>query len=41
MLSHLKVVELTGDLGAYTGRILAELGAQVTKVEPPGGDAAR
>jgi crotonobetainyl-CoA:carnitine CoA-transferase CaiB-like acyl-CoA transferase len=41
MLSHLKVVELTSQLGAYTGRILAELGAQATKVEPPGGDAAR
>ncbi|MGZ3277904.1 MAG: CoA transferase, partial [Caulobacteraceae bacterium] len=41
MLSHLKVVELADDLGAYTGRILAELGAQVTKVEPPGGDARR
>ena len=33
MLSHLKVVELADDLGAYTGRILAELGAQVTKIE--------
>lgn len=41
MLSHLKVIELADDLGAYTGRILAELGAQVTKVEPPGGDPAR
>jgi crotonobetainyl-CoA:carnitine CoA-transferase CaiB-like acyl-CoA transferase len=41
MLSHLKVVELTSGLGAYTGRILAELGAHVTKVEPPGGDPER
>jgi crotonobetainyl-CoA:carnitine CoA-transferase CaiB-like acyl-CoA transferase len=41
MLSHLKVVELADTLGAYTGRILAELAAQVTKVEPPGGDPSR
>jgi crotonobetainyl-CoA:carnitine CoA-transferase CaiB-like acyl-CoA transferase len=41
MLSHLKVVELADDLGAYTGRLLAELGAEVTKVEPLGGDPAR
>jgi crotonobetainyl-CoA:carnitine CoA-transferase CaiB-like acyl-CoA transferase len=41
MLSHLKVVELANDLGAYTGRILAELGAQVTKIETAAGDSAR
>ena len=41
LLSHLKVVELADDLGAYTGRILAELGAQVVKLEPPGGDPSR
>ncbi len=41
MLSHLKVVELADTLGAYSGRILAELGAQVTKIEPPQGDPGR
>ena len=41
MLSHLKVVEIADELGAYTGRILAELGAQVIKVEPRAGDPAR
>jgi crotonobetainyl-CoA:carnitine CoA-transferase CaiB-like acyl-CoA transferase len=41
MLSHLSVVELADDLGAYTGRLLVELGAVVTKVEPPGGDSSR
>lgn len=41
MLSHLKVVEIADGLGAYTGRILASLGAQVTKIEPPGGEASR
>ena len=29
MLSHLKVVDLTRDLGAYAGALLARLGAQV------------
>jgi crotonobetainyl-CoA:carnitine CoA-transferase CaiB-like acyl-CoA transferase len=32
MLSHLKVLELADGLGVYTGRILAELGADVLKV---------
>ena len=41
MLSHLKVLEIANDLGAYTGKILAELGAQVIKIEPPAGDPAR
>jgi crotonobetainyl-CoA:carnitine CoA-transferase CaiB-like acyl-CoA transferase len=41
MLSHLKVVEIADTLGAYTGRILTQLGAQVIKVEPPSGDPAR
>lgn len=38
----LKVVELADEPGAeYTGRLLAEMGAQVVKVEPPGGAASR
>jgi len=41
MLSHIKVVELADGLGAYTGRILASLGAEVTKIEGPGGDTSR
>jgi len=32
MLSHLLVVEIADHLGAYTGRILAELGARVVKI---------
>jgi len=32
MLSHLTVVELADRLGAYTGRILAELGARVINI---------
>jgi crotonobetainyl-CoA:carnitine CoA-transferase CaiB-like acyl-CoA transferase len=41
MLSHLKVIEIASGLEAYAGRLLAELGAQVIKIEPPGGDPAR
>ena len=42
MLSHLKVVDLTRDLGGYAGVMLAELGADVVQVEwaDPIGDAA-
>ncbi|HEY7164822.1 MAG TPA: CoA transferase [Candidatus Binatia bacterium] len=40
-LSHLRVVEL-GDIPAsYVTRFLADLGADVIKVEPPGGDPNR
>ncbi len=32
MLSHLRVIDLTADLGRYTGRLLADLGADVRRV---------
>lgn len=41
MLSHLRVVEIADGLGAYAGRILASLGAEVVKIEPPGGEDSR
>lgn len=41
MLSHIKVIELADGLGAYAGRILASLGADVLKIEPPGGQSSR
>jgi crotonobetainyl-CoA:carnitine CoA-transferase CaiB-like acyl-CoA transferase len=41
MLSGLRVLDLADDRGIFTGRILADLGADVVKVEPPGGDVAR
>lgn len=40
-LAHLRVVELTDLRGALAGRILADLGAEVVKVERPGGDPGR
>lgn len=40
-LGHLRVIEL-GDIPAsYAARQLADLGADVIKIEPPGGDASR
>ena len=40
MLS-LRVLDLTNERGMLCGRILADLGAEVVKVERPGGDAVR
>ena len=41
-LAGVRVLELGDDLAAaYTGRLLADLGADVVKVEPPGGDPLR
>ena len=40
-LSHIRIVEL-GDIPAsYAARLLADMGADVIKVEPPGGDPNR
>jgi crotonobetainyl-CoA:carnitine CoA-transferase CaiB-like acyl-CoA transferase len=41
LLSPYLVLDATGPLGFLTGRILADLGADVVKVEPPGGDPSR
>jgi crotonobetainyl-CoA:carnitine CoA-transferase CaiB-like acyl-CoA transferase len=41
-LSGLRVVELAGYIaGSYSGRLLADLGADVVKIEPPDGDPFR
>ncbi len=41
MLAPYRVLDLCEQSGCLTGKILAELGADVIKVEPPGGDPAR
>jgi crotonobetainyl-CoA:carnitine CoA-transferase CaiB-like acyl-CoA transferase len=41
MLSHLKALDLTDDKGFLCGKILADLGVNVIKVERPGGDPSR
>ncbi|WP_421934381.1 CoA transferase [Phenylobacterium sp.] len=41
LLAGYRVLDLGGALGAACGRFLATLGADVVKVEPPGGDPAR
>ncbi|HVM53800.1 MAG TPA: CoA transferase [Acidimicrobiales bacterium] len=40
-LSPYRVLDLTTDRGWLTGKLLADLGADVVKVEPPGGDPGR
>ena len=40
-LDHLRVLDLTSYLSQMCGRVLGDLGADVIKVEPPGGDPAR
>ncbi len=41
MLPPLRVLDVADGWGAHCGRILADLGADVVKVEPPSGDPAR
>src|SRR3970040_457145 len=40
-LSGLRVLDLTGRMGGYCGLLLANLGAEVVLIEPPGGDPMR
>ena len=41
MLSRCRVLDLTDERGLLCGQILADLGADVIQVEPPGGSTAR
>ena len=40
-LGGIRILDLAGVEGQLCGRLLADLGAEVIKVEPPGGDPAR
>ena len=40
-LSNLRVLELADEKGQFCGKLMADLGADVIKVEPPGGETAR
>jgi crotonobetainyl-CoA:carnitine CoA-transferase CaiB-like acyl-CoA transferase len=41
MLAGLRVIECADELGEYCGLLLAGLGAEVIKIEPPGGSPTR
>ncbi len=41
VLSPFRVLDCTGETGFLCGKILGDLGADVIKIEPPGGDPAR
>ena len=41
LLPGYRVLDLTSSMGALCGKLLADLGMDVVKVEPPGGDPAR
>lgn len=40
-LTGLRVLELADEKGQFCGKLMADLGADVLKIEPPGGDACR
>ncbi len=40
-LAGLRVLDLADEKGAYCGKLLADMGADVVRIEPPGGDATR
>lgn len=40
-LSGVRVLDLTGKMGNYCGKLFVNLGAHVTLIEPPGGSSAR
>jgi crotonobetainyl-CoA:carnitine CoA-transferase CaiB-like acyl-CoA transferase len=40
-LSGLRVLELADQTGQFCGKLLGDLGADVIKIEPPGGELCR
>jgi crotonobetainyl-CoA:carnitine CoA-transferase CaiB-like acyl-CoA transferase len=40
-LEGVRVLDLAGPTGVYCGKLLADLGADVIRIEPPGGDESR
>ena len=40
-LANVRVLEFTDEIGAYCGKLFADLGADVIKVEPPDGESQR
>jgi crotonobetainyl-CoA:carnitine CoA-transferase CaiB-like acyl-CoA transferase len=40
-LAGLRVLELAGETGQFCGKLLGDLGADVIKIEPPGGETCR
>src|SRR5207248_5893426 len=40
-LTGLRILELADETGQFCGKLLADLGADVVKVEPPGGERSR
>ncbi len=40
-LAGLRVLELTDEKGQFCGKLMGDLGADVIKIEPPGGEATR
>ena len=40
-LAGLRVLELADEKGQFCGKLLGDLGADVVKIEPPGGEACR
>ncbi|MCH7908541.1 MAG: CoA transferase [Candidatus Hydrogenedentes bacterium] len=40
-LTGFRVLDLSGPMGVYCGKLMADMGADVVKVEPPGGEPHR
>jgi benzylsuccinate CoA-transferase BbsE subunit len=41
LLSGHRVLDLSSSMGSFCGKVLRDLGMDVIKIEPPGGDAGR